>query len=313
MRLPLIGVIVNPNALGVRREPGLARRLEQIVGGHGEVIETRSTAELEGATRRLADRGVEIVATCGGDGTNLHTLSELVRYHGASRLPTIAILRGGTVNTIAENLRIKGRPTEILERLVAAVRAGELPTVGQDLLQVDERYGFLFAALMGARFLQAYYDGPASGRWGPAWAGFLAARVAASSLVTGRLSRQLFAPTEVALELDGRPNGAVPRPRLLLASTVPDVGIGMKVAWQAGRQPNRFHLVASGLSTVSMALQLHKVLAGRPLDGGPHLDVLAQTARVRFAADEPFTLDGELFSGREVELRVGPRIWIARP
>src|SRR5262249_10446669 len=103
------------------------------------------------------------------------------------------------------------------------------------------------------------------------------------------------------------------RPRLLLASTVRDVGIGMKVTWQAGRQPARFHLIASELSTTRMALQVHKVVLGRPLAGGPHLRVLAQKARIRFAEPQTFTLDGDLFREREVEIAVGPRLWIVRP
>jgi hypothetical protein len=105
----------------------------------------------------------------------------------------------------------------------------------------------------------------------------------------------------------------VPEPRLLLASTVPDVGLGMRVTWQAGQQPGRFHLVASSLTTLSMAMQLHRVLGGQPLAGEPHLDRLAQTATVRFTRPQTFTLDGDLFREREVALSVGPRLWVARP
>jgi hypothetical protein len=34
---------------------------------------------------------------------------------------------------------------------------------------------------------------------------------------------------------------------------------------------------------------------------------------LRFSAPESFTLDGELFRERDVDIRVGPRIWIVRP
>jgi diacylglycerol kinase family enzyme len=307
----VIGVILNPNALGVRRRPGLRERLQQLVGSEGEVIETRTPEALAGAARRFADAGHRIVATCGGDGTNLSTITEMVRAYGRDRLPMFAILRGGTVNTIAENLQIRGRPEEILARLVACARedAGEVPCVGQDLLEVNGLSGFLFATAMGARFLEAYYGGPIPG---PAWAAVLAARTVASSLITGSFARWLFAPVDMELEVDGRIVTELGPPRLFLASTVPDVGIGMKVTWQAGRQPGRFHLIASGLSTVAMGLQLRAVMAGRPLTGSPHLDTLATSARIRFAEPQTFTLDGELFRERDVKISVGPRLWVVR-
>jgi diacylglycerol kinase family enzyme len=305
----MIGVIVNPNALGVKRRRGLLRRLEAIAGRHGEVVATRTPTDLREAMDRFAAAGVTTLATCGGDGTNLATITEMVRAF--PRLPTLAILRGGTVNTIAENLDLRGEPDAIFERLVAwAARGEEVPSRGQDLLSVNGLYGFLFASLMGARFLEAYYGGPSPG---PAWAGLLAARTIASSLVKGRFSQWLFSPVDLTLEVDGKKPEHIRRPRLLLASTVPDVGIGMKVTWQAGRQPGRFHLLATELSTTRMALQVHKVLAGKPLSGGPHLDVLAQRATIEFAQPQTYTLDGDLFRETRVEIAVGPRLWIARP
>jgi diacylglycerol kinase family enzyme len=304
-----IAVVLNPNALGVRRARGLGDELRRVLGDAGEVAVTRTPAELGAAVRRFPGDGIGIVAACGGDGTNLSTLTELVHAYGAS-LPTFAILRGGTVNTIAHNLGIGGRPVDVLSRLVAAARSSdEIPTVGQDLLVVNGMYGFLFASLMGARFLEAYYGGL---RPGPTWAGLLAARTVASSLVQGRFARWLFAPTELRMVVDGEA-ADVPGCRLLVASVVRDVGIGMRVTWQAGRQPQRFHLVASGLSTTSMALQLHRVLRGQALAGAPHLDLLAQSARIEFAQPCTYTLDGDLFRAPAVDIAVGPRVWIARP
>jgi diacylglycerol kinase family enzyme len=304
-----IAVVINPNALGVRRSRGLPEKLRAIVGGDGEVVVTNTPGELASAARRFKAEGVEIVAACGGDGTNLSTLTELVHAYGDA-LPTFAILRGGTVNTIAHNLGIRGTPEKVLQRLVAAAKKeGTLPGVGQDLLAVNGLYGFLFASLMGARFLEAYYGGS---RPGPAWAGLLALRTVGSSLVHGSFARWLFSPAQLALTVDGQPQPA-PDCRLLVASVVPDVGIGMRVAWRAGVEPRTFHLVASGLSTTSMALQLHRVLRGKPLAGAPHVDRLATSARIEFPETQTYTLDGDLFRSRKVDLSIGPRVWIARP
>jgi diacylglycerol kinase family enzyme len=303
-----LAVVLNPNALGVRRSPGLADRLRRVSDGAGEVVVTRTPSDLAAAARRFADDGVDVVAACGGDGTNLSTVTELVRAYGRERLPAFAILRGGTVNTIAQNLDIHGRPDEILGRLVAAARNGGVPTVGQDLLEVNGLYGFLFASLMGARFLEAYYGGIHPG---VVSATLLTARTVVSSFIQGKMARWLFSPADVTLTVDGE---ALPTEayRLLVASTVPDVGMGFRVPWQAGREPGRFHLVASGLSTTSMALQLHRVFLGQPLAGHPHLDRLASRVHIRFAAPQTYTLDGDLFRATDVELVTGPRLSIAR-
>ena len=319
----MLGVIVNPNALGVRRDPALADRLRAVLGDDGEVVATRTPAELPEAVARFAARGYDPIGICGGDGSNLSTISQLVAHaerlgpgQAAGRLPRFAILRGGTVNTVAGNLGIRGRPEELLARLVARLRAGRpLDEVEQDLLCVNGMYGFLFAAAMGARFLEAYYGAPVQG---VAAAVVLATRTIASSLVQGSYARWLFQPVPMRLTADGE-ELPLDRARLLLASTVPDVGIGNRVTWQAGRVPGRFHLVASNLPTTSMALQIHRVRLGRPLEGGPqeahlaHVDRLARSLHIRFEAAQPFTLDGDLFRAEQVTIAIGPRIRVVIP
>lgn len=305
------GVIVNPNAFGVRRRRGIAGELRAIVGERGEVVETRGEEDLAEAAARFVRAGVNVVATCGGDGTNLTTLTALVRAYGPERLPRFALLRGGTVNTVAANLGVRGDPPAVLGAVLRRLDSGTEIVRRQDLLVVNGMVGFLFAAGMGTRFLEAYYGGLGPGL---GWAGLLAARTVASSLVVGPFARRLFAPVELALELDGeRAPREMSAPKFIIASTVPDVGLGMRVAWRAGSEPGRFHVVASGLSTVEMAMQIQRVRHGQPLDGAPHLDEMASHARLTFASTETFTLDGELFRARTVEIACGPALEVLVP
>jgi diacylglycerol kinase (ATP) len=309
-REPMIGVILNPNAARVRGRAGLRARLAEIAGARGEVVETHTPGDVADAARAFAARGVDLVATVGGDGTNLSAVTELVRAYGDAELPTIAFLRGGTVNTVASNLGVRGRPDQILSRLMA--RFDRVPTVEHDVMrvEVDGRapvYGFMFAAAMGARYLAAYYGGPIPGM---PWAVLLTARTMASSLVAGRHARWLFAPVDVDLTVDGE--AGLAHPRLLVCATVKDLGLGFKVTWRAGDEPGRFHVIASELSTTRMALQLPRVFTGRPLAGGPHLDRLARDVDVRFRAPQTVTVDGELYRTTRVRVRSGPRLRIAR-
>ena len=218
----------------------------------------------------------------------------------------VALLCGGTVNTIARNLGVHDAPDAILRRLVAAIDRDALPVVRQQLLSVGGQRGFLFAAALGARFLQLYYDGVPS----PARAARLAARVAGSAAIGGPLARRLFHPAGVTITHDE----AAPRradARVLIASTIRDVGVGMRMCPRAF-DSDRFELVASGMPPAHLA-QPHPGGPRRPhTKGSPHLDVLATRATLRFDDEEPYTLDGELYTARELTIARAERISIVR-
>ena len=335
----MIGIITNPNALGLVRDRRLASRLSEIVGADGRVYETRTPEDLRGAVHELRELGADVIATCGGDGTNLSTLTEIVRtWRGrpsasgpgpraldrwispdeatlpgsvpANGLPQLGILRGGTVNTLAQNLGLRGHPEEILERLVATYRNGrQIPGIGLDLLEVNGMFGFLFGAAMPGRFFEAYYGGPTTGI---AWAGLLAARTLVSGFVRGGFSRWLFDPVEAEVTVDDQ---RLPQHRftLLVAATLRDVGLGVKVTYRAGEEPGRFHLIASALPALRLMMQAQRVFAGRRLAGSPHFDQLAARATIRFGTPQTYTLDGDLFRADRVSLASGPRITVLTP
>jgi diacylglycerol kinase family enzyme len=306
-----LAVLLNPLAGHARRDPGLAGRLAAQLGKRG-ALHVTGAAELPALCARLREDRIDLVALCGGDGTGQATLTELLRAYRATdaRLPRIALLGGGTVNTVARNLGVRGAPVAVLARLLDANARGALATVAHPLLAVNGRHGFLFAAALGARFLELYYDTP---RPGPARAALLAARVAGSAALGGALSRRLFRPAGTALSIDG----AAPQTldaRLLVASTVEDVGVGMRICPRASSAPGRFQLVASALPPSTMARQLPAVLAGRPLDGEPalHVDRLCARAELVFDGDEPYTLDGDLFRARAVTVAHAGTLSIVR-
>ena len=305
-----LAVLVNPRARGVRRDPGLAARLAAVVGARGEVI-TTSPERLPEVCRTLCARGAALVALCGGDGTGQATITELLRAYraGGRAAPSLALLRGGTVNTVARNLGIIGDPARILASITLALDRGlALPRITQPILSVNGRHGFLFAAALGARFLELYYE---AAEPGPARAAYLAARVSSSALVGGALATRLFRPAGVAITVD-EDEPVYLSARLLVASTVVDVGVGMRICPRATALPDRFQLIASGLAPSEMARQLPAVLAGRALVGTPHLDRLAARALLQFDSDEPYTLDGELFRAREITIALDAPLSIVR-
>lgn len=316
----MIGVITNPYARGVVTDPMLPQRLAQIGGRRTLVVETRNLKELSQAVQRFADRGVEVIAACGGDGTNRAVLTEMMHVYRLDRLPRFAILRGGTVNTVAANLGIGGSPEDVLTRLVGWHSRGMVePVEDRPLIVVNNGYGFLFGAAMGARFFEAYNRGPPGpfrrpvrGPTGPGWAAVLAARITASSLIGTRLSRWLFEPVPARIAVDGT---VLPHARwtLLVAATVVNVGLQIRITHRALERNGHFHLVASGLPPFELARQFYKTFLSRSLEGDPHFDLLSGRTIIEFERPEPYILDGDLFRGRRIVVESGPRIRVSTP
>ena len=331
-----LGIIVNPRARRAGRA-GFSSQLEAICkatpGLTVHLRQTHSPAELDEAMRALADRGIDILAPCGGDGTLTATLTAAYRVFG-TQLPSWLPLAGGTMNTIARNLGAQAQPAKRLAQMCRSLARGEWHAQPQATILVhsdgevplnlatlrpsdkarparSERIGFLCSAAMGARFLAAYSASPHRGLLS---ASLLAMRTIASSLIPGGgpLARWLFTPLAAQLCVDGavQPD---PTYRLLIASTVPDVGLGMRVPWQAGSVSDRFHLIASSLSTVKNAIQVPRMLRGLPLCGQPHLDVLAKQTSLVFIQPEPIVLDGELFCAQRLDLHIGPTLRVISP
>lgn len=336
-----IGIVINPQARRAA-DPGLPERLGALcrrAGASATVLRTDSPSEVASAVAQLAAERADVLCPCGGDGTLLSTVTALVRVTPpGAPLPGLLLLPGGTMNTVAKNLGLRGPPEAILQALIERSAASSrglaaVPAFPQELLRlrtfdetpllrardpreleaspvpVTERYGFLFTAAMGARFLLAYAQNP-----GPGPAAWLALRTVLSSLVPGggAFARWLFQPTAATVSVDGE---LLPtdRHRVLLAATVPDVGLGMRVPWRGGCAPRRFNLIASSLPLWRNALQLPRLLRGEPLLGEPHEDRMARTARIDFAQQEPLSLDGELFSARAAELSLGPTLTLLLP
>jgi diacylglycerol kinase (ATP) len=81
-KIERILVVVNRLAGGVKRRPGIVEELAAIVGDRGEVAVTGSPDELRQILMRARSRGVDTIGICGGDGTNLATLTALANVYG---------------------------------------------------------------------------------------------------------------------------------------------------------------------------------------------------------------------------------------
>jgi diacylglycerol kinase family enzyme len=308
--MPGIVVISNPNALRSREAPDLAGRMQAILEEEGIVLETPAVDRMADAAAACLSRGPDLVAVNGGDGTLHVVVTELVRaYANAGRkLPPIALLRGGTMNTIAKGMRtLPGTPLAILRRLVEKHRRGlTFETLARHALDLNggAELGFLFGLGAPVGFLRAYYEG--RGR-GPAKGALLLGRLVLSALGRGAFARDVFSPVSALLSLDGQ--RIAPRPwSVIMAATVTEVGLGFAPFRRTLDEEGRFQIIASGDSPMRLASQLHRIHAGDRVRGDA-VDALVEEARIEVQGKVDYLIDGEIKPApRRITLRAGPRL-----
>ena len=240
----MIAVIVNPRSRANRRDPRIAAEFQAIVGEHGRVFAPKSLEELDAAAAELRRAPPTVLAVHGGDGTLHKTVTALDRAFGASPIPPIAVLCGGTMNVVATSLAIRERPAVFLRAIVDAVREGRsLDTIRRRCLRIGDELGFLFGSGLPANFLTEYY---APGGYGPGRAAWLLARAFLSALWHGPFVRKLFKRFEGSVRVDG---ALLERTAFvgLMAGTVREVGLG-SASWPCTRRCCRWPSISGRCS-----------------------------------------------------------------
>jgi diacylglycerol kinase family enzyme len=301
-------VIVNPNAGAVRRDPELAGRLQRVAGSRASLLLTGSAAELDEAAARLARQGVARVGIIGGDGTASITLTALWRAYAGQALPAIALLRGGTMNTVARSLGVSGRdPVALLRRALAAWEAGPPPTyTARHALQIGDRLGFLFGTGVMYGWLAEYY---ARGKGQPT--PFTAAHVFGSCVVSALMSGPTYRRIRGEDELEVRFDGGQWETRNYItigAGTVAQAGLGFRPFYLAERDTRRFHLLAIKGDAADLARDLPSIWLGRGMRARTAYETATSWAELRSRKPSfGYFVDGDLLvAGSALRLQLGP-------
>lgn len=316
MELPLSGiaVVTNPRSRQNRRSPHLAGKLAYLLGERGHLAQPQSLPELVDTARRFRDREIDVLAINGGDGTAHVVLTAFLRAYGRDPLPPIALLRGGTMNTVASGLGIRGTPAALLGALVARYHAGEpIAEVQRNILCVPgetPQYGFLFGNGLISNFLEVYYEGSEPSPTKAAW---ILARAAWAALTRGPLFDRLMRPIELEIEVDGE---AWPKASYLSvgAGTVDDLGLRFRPFFEAPRHPDHLHAVAFGCTPAWIVRDLPRMWLGRPTRAPGTRGAVAKRLVMRANAPISYMIDGDFHTGeRELTVEVGPRLRLLMP
>ena len=156
-----VGLIINPHARVVKKmniDP--LQFFTGISEGYADIRLTNSVAEIDPVIKEFKKLRIPYVAVCGGDGTHHHVLSRFINIYRKEPMPPILHLRAGTMNTQPRTINLKGKPEEILKRMIAILKQNGTPRVFvRDTIRVEDRYCFIFGDRDDREFPQRVLQG----------------------------------------------------------------------------------------------------------------------------------------------------------
>lgn len=312
-----VAVVTNPRSRHNRRNPALGPALAGMLGEKGELLSPADLPALSETAARFRDRGGEVLGVNGGDGTLHQVLTAVVRAYGDAPLPSIVVLRSGTMNIVADSVGMRIGPEEALSNLVDARHHGQpIPSTTRRLLKVEiddqpPQYGFLSGNGLIARFLEVYYEKPEPTPLHAAW---LLARAAASVFVRGKLAQRLTRPYLGGVAADGR---ALEGERWVAVAigSIEQMGLGFRVFPRVAEGADHFQYVALGGSMVDTARELPSLYRGHGVHRPADRTDLATTLELTSHEPIQLMLDGDFYvaHGGRVRYSLGPSVRFLLP
>jgi diacylglycerol kinase family enzyme len=306
-----IGVVLNPKSRHNLRNPDAASRLSRLLGDGGVVRVAHSIDELRRIAEDFRALDVDFLAIAGGDGTNHVTLTGFFEVYGDKPIPPVALLRGGTMNTVANSVGVARQSSERL--LVRLMDPKVLQQTERNVLRIapkgagEVQHGFLFGTGVVHGFLAEYYRG---GNPTPLVAATTLTRGIASALVAGATIRRIAEPFRGSVLLE---DGAVWEERDYLAvalGTIAHIGLEFKPFHRYGERADAFHVLGIHASPLELVRELPRIWRGRPMRPGRAREALASRIVVRSAGVAlRYMVDGDLHEAEgELTVSTGPRI-----
>src|SRR5262245_26778679 len=157
--MPGIGVVLNPHSKRYRNHPEKLKRMGFIVGDKGHFGATKDLNDIERVAEDFKEHDIDVLALSGGDGTNHRTLTTFIKVYGDKPLPKIALLGGGTLNTIAFSCGIYGSPEKVLSNLLYKYHEDEpFETTEITITRINTKAGEFYGFIWGCGVIYRFMD-----------------------------------------------------------------------------------------------------------------------------------------------------------
>lgn len=311
-----IGIISNPHAKINRNDPEHNTLIWYLLGNQGQFEVTQSVEDLSTVCQKFAEAKVRTIGIIGGDGTISLTLAALVRAYSTSGscspedFPRIMILRGGTVNVLATNLGIFGKPKDILTDFLSFFHSSRpLYEMKLRTLLVNGQTGFLFATGGAVKFLESFYENKTSA-WGAAR---FFTKIVADGLSGGRFggqSKALIEPEKLNLTIEcGTQQSTLDLlTPVVMASTLPKIPYGLEFFPNLGRTLGTGEVIYSDQPPEQVVKAVAKAILSTDRNNTPLGRQAFESLTIQADPGFKFTLDGEIISAADgkVTIKLGP-------
>lgn len=309
--MPGIGVILNPNSKQHKRNPGMTRQMGFVVGDKASCKTTEDLADLRRVAEEFKTRDIDILAISGGDGTNQCTLTTFIQVYGEKPLPKIAFLKGGTLNTVASSLGIKGSPDRLLSDLVIKYHE-DLPfeTKTVTLTRVNDQYGFIFGIGVIYRFMEKYYAGGAPS---PTKALILLGRTVGSALFNTPFTCEMFRRFNAVVTANGK-SWPYRNYATIFSGSVNEIGMNFRIFHLVDEHPGHFHATGFSMPPRSILRYLPTLYLGKAADCPDLIEAAAREMTIELEEPMPYQLDGNMLGAERLyRLSTGPQLTVIIP
>jgi diacylglycerol kinase (ATP) len=322
-----IGVVLNPKSRHNLRDPGALDRFAALLGDSGLVRAAHSIEDLYRIAEDFRRLEIDVLAIGGGDGTAHVTLGGFLEVYGHTALPQIALLRGGTMNTVATSVGVRrDSPDALLKHLVSDYRGEWIRKSqrGPASLRGSERsvmritadgrkalYGFLFGAGVIHGFLAEYYRADPT----PLAAAAILARGVSSALTGGQLVHRMTTPLHGSVELEDDERWPERDYLAVAAGTIAHIGLGFRPFHRHAARPPAFHALGIYAPVAVFVRELPRIYRGLPMRKGRAYEAVSSRMVVRTTAGPlRYMIDGDLHeAASEVVVSAGPVVRLVLP
>lgn len=301
-----IVIIHNPFARGNIRRPWIADKLRATMGDCGELIITRNIDQVPEVAAQCLKNQTEYLGVNGGDGSLHLVLSAFVNVYKEHPLPVIIVLRGGTMNTLANSVKIKGKTVGILRNVIQKYKARQpIEAQKQQLVRLNDKYGFMTGAGVPPNFLAAYYSGTSTGPWQGVK---VILHTIGSAIVQGPFVKFMAQPAHCTINVDGE---EIP-PRYftgILGCTIREVGLGITPTPRANDKPGHFQFIATTMTAAQIIKNIPNLWLARDIYHHDLFSRITKKARIVPLENMRYMIDGELYETEApIDYECGPTI-----
>lgn len=303
-----VGIILNPYSRSNRKNPDRAKHLGFIVGDRGSCHATDTLNQVRELAHEFKERDIDVLGISGGDGTNHKTLTTFMEVYGEKPLPRIALLRGGTMNNLANQLGVSGSPEKILSNLIVKYHENAKFTETRiSMIKINGLYGFIFGLGLITRFIEIYKDvekgpTPARGAW-------LLGRAIVSSIFNGRLAQHLTERFDAKITIDGK-ELPFKNYMMIFSGTMESLGFNFRALYRANTVPGKFQTVCISATGRQLIITFPNILLARPTNSEHYLDEMGSHVVIELEEPMSYTIDGDVHKSptSRIEIVKGPEL-----